>query len=307
MNQSDANSTPPAAVSPGTSLAWVGGLTHWLIRRAARGAPVSLSERLEEEWLADLATRPAALSRLRFALGCCWAMRVIAHEHRASGLALAPRVLGAKVAIPHLHEDFSFLSRRSITLMLVVALHGAVFYGLMAGLDFNITKLISSPLQNQILSEPHPKTLPPPLPPPTLTHGIIDAVIPEFSPPHDPTEKVNVLTQPAGKPPQVPPPAHVVSRVPGGPGGGFPNTDDFYPSAAKRMEEQGVAMIGVCVDANGRLTSDPTTVQSSGSARLDEGALNLAKAGSGHYRASTEDGRPVNSCYAFRVRFQLRN
>lgn len=133
MNQSDANSTPPAAVSSGTSLVWVEGLTHWLIRRAARGAPVSLSERLEEEWLADLATRPAALSRLRFALGCCWAMRVIAHEHRASGLELAAHVPGAKVAIPHLQEDFSFLSRRSITLMLVVALHVAVFYGLMAG------------------------------------------------------------------------------------------------------------------------------------------------------------------------------
>ncbi len=41
----------------------------WLIRRAARGAPVSLSERLEEEWLADLATRPATLSRLRLESG----------------------------------------------------------------------------------------------------------------------------------------------------------------------------------------------------------------------------------------------
>ncbi len=81
-----------------------GRLTHWLIRRAARGAPLSVSERLEEEWHADLATRPTTLSRLRFALGCCWATRVIAHEHRASGLALAPHVPGAKVAIPHLLE-----------------------------------------------------------------------------------------------------------------------------------------------------------------------------------------------------------
>ncbi len=53
--------------------------------------------------------------------------------------------------------------------------------------------------------------------------------------------------------------------------------------------------------------SDPITVQSSGSSRLDVGALQLAKVGSGHYRASTEDGQPVNSCYSFRVRFQLRN
>ncbi len=62
MNQSDANSTPPAAASFDTSLLWAERLTHWLIHRAARGAPQSLSERLEEEWHADLATRPTALS-----------------------------------------------------------------------------------------------------------------------------------------------------------------------------------------------------------------------------------------------------
>jgi TonB family protein len=98
-----------------------------------------------------------------------------------------------------------------------------------------------------------------------------------------------------------------MTRVQGGPGSGFPNPDDFYPSAARRLEEQGLAVVRVCVDANGRLTSDPTTIQGSGSDRLDAGALQLAKAGSGHYRASTEDGRPLNACFPLRVRFQLRN
>jgi TonB family protein len=106
-------------------------------------------------------------------------------------------------------------------------------------------------------------------------------------------------------PPATPP--HDVNRVQGGPGKGFPATDDFYPSAAKRMEEQGTTTVRVCVDPSGRLTSDPAAVQTSGSARLDQGAIQLAKAGSGHYRATTEDGRPVNSCYSFRVRFELRN
>jgi TonB family protein len=99
---------------------------------------------------------------------------------------------------------------------------------------------------------------------------------------------------------------HEVIRVQGGPGSGFPNTDDYYPSIAKRLEEQGGTTVRVCVGANGRLTSDPTIAQTSGSSRLDDGALMLAKAGSGHYRASTEDGRAVDSCYSFRVRFALR-
>ena len=61
-----------------------------------------------------------------------------------------------------------------------------------------------------------------------------------------------------------------------------------------------------CVGANGKLTEDPTVAQSSGTARLDEGALKLAKAGSGKYVPATEDGKPVNSCFVFRIKFQLQ-
>lgn len=60
-----------------------------LIRQAARGAPVALAERLEEEWLADLAAQPSAFARLRFALGCCWATHVIAREQRAVRVRIA--------------------------------------------------------------------------------------------------------------------------------------------------------------------------------------------------------------------------
>ena len=64
---------------------------------------------------------------------------------------------------------------------------------------------------------------------------------------------------------------------------------------------------GLCIAGSGRLTSDPAIAQSSGSPRLDAGALALAKAGSGHYRPTTEDGRPVSSCFPLRIRFELRN
>jgi len=93
----------------------------------------------------------------------------------------------------------------------------------------------------------------------------------------------------------------------GGPGAGFPNPDDYYPALSRYKEEQGVATVQVCVDVAGRLTAGPTMLQSAGSTRLDEGALQLARAGSGHYRATTEDGRGVNSCYPLRIRFQIKN
>jgi TonB family protein len=285
------------------------GLTHWLIRRAARSAPEALSGRLEEEWLADLGARPSAWSRARFAIGCCWATQVIALEHAGARAALAGHAAGAKVAIPFLHDNFRPLSRRAATLALVIGLHIALFYGLVVGLNLDIKKLLISPLQNLSLPQPHPNVSPPPIPPPTLTHSRLDAVVPEFLSTQGPDENTRLQREPPSDLPPLRPetPPHPVSRVQGGPGSGFPNPDDFYPSAAKRLEEQGIAIVHVCVDANGRLMSDPTTVQSSGSARLDAGALQLARAGSGHYRASTEDGRPVNACYPFRVRFQLRN
>jgi TonB family protein len=210
----------------------------------------------------------------------------------------------------HFEGDPDFFARNSLTVVVVVAFHIAVFYALMTGLGFNVVQLIPSTFQTHILPDPQPALAPPPLPHPTMADPRLKVPPPEFPQASFPDDSLDVAPQPAidllrssGSTTL----NHEVSRVIGGPGRGFPTTDDFYPSAAKRLEEQGVATVRVCVDTSGRLTSAPTTVQSSGFARLDEGAIQLAKAGSGHYRASTEDGRAVNSCYPFRIRFQLKN
>jgi TonB family protein len=288
--------------------AGLGALPTWLIHHAARRAPAELAERLEEEWQADAAARSSALSRLRFAVGCCWATSVIALEHVPARAAAASGALGPKIAFGDANESDLF-ARRSITLFLVAGLHVGLFYALMTGLGFTIIKEIPTAIQTKILQTPHERVLPP-LPPPPMTPSRIDVPPPDFPTTEGPIDS-DIIAKPADvpadrleTPPVIVP--HDVTRVPGGPGTGFPNTDDYYPSIAKRLEEQGIATVRVCVGANGRLTSDPTIAQTSGNARLDDGALLLAKAGSGHYRAATEDGRAVDSCYAFRVRFALR-
>jgi TonB family protein len=106
--------------------------------------------------------------------------------------------------------------------------------------------------------------------------------------------------------PQPPQPPSAIARVTGGPGDGFPNTEDFYPAAARRLGESGAVIVSVCVNALGRLSKEPQVMQSSGSLKLDGGAVRLAKAGSGHYRATTENGQAVSSCFPMRVRFELR-
>jgi biopolymer transport protein ExbD len=59
---------------------WIDSMAPRLIRQAARAAPGDLADRLQEEWLADLADRPRRMSRLRFALGCYWAATMISHD-----------------------------------------------------------------------------------------------------------------------------------------------------------------------------------------------------------------------------------
>jgi TonB family protein len=209
----------------------------------------------------------------------------------------------------YVQHDARYFSGRSGTLFIVLSLHALLFYGLITTVA-HIHVSAVDPLQNLPRQDPLPQPLPFRVPDPVLDGMKVQVPKPDFDFRREPDPDIDVV---AGlpqvlPPPQIPPsPPQAVKQVLGGPGVGFPNTDDFYPPQARRLDEQGVGTVHVCVDANGRLTADPTMAQGTGSARLDDGALKLARAGSGHYRATTENGRPVNSCYAFRVRFQLKS
>jgi TonB family protein len=287
------------------------GVTHWLIHHAAHRAPESLSSRLEEEWRADLESRSSALSRLRFAAGCCWATMVIAHDYPRSRVPAASSQVSAGGFITLADRNFGYFSLRSATLFLIAGLHAALFYGLITTLAHTRGTITPSILENQALKDiPREKV--------SVTQSLArdwTITVPkpdvEVRPALVPSDDVTTNTGETRIEPYLPPlppviPTHVVARVVGGPGAGFPDTADFYPSPSIRLEEQGISTVQVCVDHHGRLTSDPTTVQGSGSTRLDQAALKLARVASGHYRASTEDGQPVDSCYPLGVRFQLK-
>jgi protein TonB len=193
--------------------------------------------------------------------------------------------------------------------VLILSLHTLVIYGLASGMARKVLEAVPDRVQVSFMTKPAPRYQPPPRP---------DIKVEELHVRISPTGPIPDiepdLVTVAGfdvQPPQVASSSSsgttVVNRIMGGPGQGFPNTADYYPDASRRLGEKGSAMVHVCVDGAGRLTADPTIAQSSGSARLDVGAVRLAKAGSGHYRPTTEDGSPVSGCYAFRVRFMLRD
>jgi biopolymer transport protein ExbD len=121
---------PPAAVSGG-SFGWIDGIAPRMIRLAARSAPQSLCERLEEEWLADLSQRPGRMSRLCFAFGCYWAAAVITHDHCAVAVPATISPTGDETMATYVNRGAALFSRRTTSAAL-----GAVMC------DMNITPLI---------------------------------------------------------------------------------------------------------------------------------------------------------------------
>jgi len=295
---------------------WPERLARLLIRQAARAAPSTLSERLEEEWLADLIDRPSALSRLRFGLGCCWASRVIAADWIGVAEASPAAVAGSSLLTPRSAPTPSLRSRRGGVLVVLVGLHIVLIYALSHGLGSVRSPVVPPPpdMDARIDTiERHPVD-PPPLPTPPIALTPRTLMDPTTDIPLDPivAPEDNLSAAPAPAP-AAPSTSAVrsstapVDRVRGGPGRGFPHAEDFYPPGAIRLGEAGTVIVQVCVDATGHLTAEPAVVESSGAARLDAAALKLAQAGSGRYRPTLENGQPVASCYPFRVTFSLRH
>lgn len=289
---------------PGSAVA------RYLVSHAARRAPAGLSARLEEEWLADLMARQGAFARIRFGLGCCWATRVIARDFGAVAATAGKAASGQRVLVAYGggYDFFSRFSRRTVAFIAIVFLHVAVFYAYLSGVPEKIIDWTSSPIQGVVITDHRTLQKPQPLQPPKLTAPTFDPLPTPPIPRNFPLDPRTITVAHSVLPPVPPMPLQdpkPVRRVIGGPGAGFPDTEDYYPAPARRLGEAGAAAVRVCVDPNGRLTADPAIVQSSGFALIDGGALRLAKAGSGRYRPTMENGQPVSSCYAFRVRFRL--
>lgn len=84
-----------------------------------------------------------------------------------------------------------------------------------------------------------------------------------------------------------------------------PSTDDFYPPEARSAGIEGVTTVSACVGPDGRVTGDPTVTNSSGETSLDEAAVSWARLA--RFTPGAEDGRAIEMCTRFNVRFKLTN
>ena len=207
----------------------------------------------------------------------------------------------------------SLVPQRTTALILIIGIHVGLVVAFASGLARNVIAVIPPMMEAKVVDRPRDPPQPPPhSTKPILTDPVVDipktTVDIKFAPEEVQIKNV-AFVGPEEIAERLPPPPREkpINRVAGGVGKGFPNSDDYYPPSSIRAGETGTSAIQVCVNTVGRLTSSPTLIETSGSARLDEGALRLAKAGSGHYRPTTEDGRPINSCYGIRVTFKVKD
>ena len=196
-------------------------------------------------------------------------------------------------------------SQRAFVFATIAGLHIAVIALILSGFGRVVMKMAIDPLIGIDVPIEHP--VDPPagtLPPPTLTQVPVDPGPPPDSP-IDIEGGDGAITapfveapvaQPAARPAALP--IHMVGK------NRLPNTDDYYPASEIRAGIEGTSTVGVCVDASGKRSSDPTLVQSSGSARLDEGAMHVLR--DGRYARAMQGEQYVPNCYQFRITFKLK-
>ncbi len=196
-----------------------------------------------------------------------------------------------------------------VGLTVVVVLHGLLFWAINSGLARKFVKVIKGPVEAVLLEETKPDIPPPPPPPPPKN---LPPPPPAYVPPVDiqvaaPTP-VNAIAAVSNTPQPVAPP----SPLPGPSKPAQVATPAVisasscekpeYPSASKRLEEEGTVTLKFLVGADGKVL-ESAVEKSSGFRRLDEAArAGLSKC---QFKPGTVDGKPQQSWASMKYTWRL--
>lgn len=196
---------------------------------------------------------------------------------------------------------------RAVVFVAIVLIHFFFGWALVTGLAQKAGMKIVEALVTDIVEEEIKEDKPPPPPPPEMERPPVEVPPPEVTidMPVEATE-TTALSNVTDKPQPPPPPPQPTSRPTPPKIKSMPATEDYYPPSSIRNEEQGSSTIEACVDAKGKLTKEPVVRGSSGFPKLDEAAVKMTRAG--RFQPGTFEGQPMaESCFAFKVKFQLKN
>jgi periplasmic protein TonB len=192
----------------------------------------------------------------------------------------------------------------------VIVLHIIIVWALVTGLARKAVEFVAKPLETKLIAEvaPPPENLPPPPPPPKMA-----APPPPFIPPPE----INVQVAPTPSPAAItavstaPPPPQTAAAAPEAPRAPVRTSPvveakscepPSYPSASRRLNEQGTVVLNFLIDAEGRIVESRIDA-SSGVERLDEAArkaLSLCK-----FKPGTVDGRAEQSWHKMKYVWKL--
>jgi len=205
-------------------------------------------------------------------------------------------------------HDTEFFTRRTAVLAAIIALHLFIAWALATGLARKAIEVLAPPIQTDIVQEEKNKTEPPPPPPPELRKQVVEVPPPDIqiAMPED-GPQTSAITARVEQPKAAPVAKAAVAATAIGLGKGFPNVDDYYPDASRRLGEEGLTIVDICVGPDGKLTEPPKVGKTSGHERLDQAAVKVASVGSGRFKPATEEGKPISKCTQLPIRFKLHN
>lgn len=218
------------------------------------------------------------------------------------------------------YADRNVSGSRIVAIIIVAIIVAGMGYAFVTGLAYKYIKKKVEDLNAFDVQEPPPppEEVPPPppeapVPPPPTTAYIPPAAVPVPAAPMAPSPPLPPpappITPPAPPaPPAPPPPPPAPPRVakpltPRGAPGSWVTNDD-YPAAALRAEQQGLVRFRLSVDATGRVT-DCTITGSSGSSLLDNTACSLLKRRARFNPAEDSNGNKIPAPYAGNFRWQI--
>ena len=208
-----------------------------------------------------------------------------------------------------------------IGLTAVVVLHGLLFWAINSGLARKFVKVIKGPVEAVLLEEAKPDIPPPPPPPPPPPKNLPPPP-PAYVPPAEiqvaAPSPVNAIAAVSNTPLPVAPPSPSPSPSPlpvqSTPQPASPPVQTSavisasscekpdYPSASKRLEEEGTVQLKFLVGVDGKVI-ESAIEKSSGFRRLDEAArAGLSKC---QFKPATLDGKPQQSWASLRYTWRL--
>jgi periplasmic protein TonB len=211
-------------------------------------------------------------------------------------------------------QDYASRQRKPtkhlVGLGLVVLLHLLLLWAINSGLARSFVKKLKGPVEAVLLEEQKPDIPPPPPPPPPKN---LPPPPPSYVPPVDvqvnAPPPVNAIAAVSNTPqPPAPPSPLPVSNAPAAPvrTGAVVNSANCekpeYPSASRRLEEEGTVSLRFLVGVDGKVIQAEVD-KSSGFRRLDEAArAGLAKC---QFKPATVDGKPEQAWASMKYTWRL--